>query len=432
MTSIVRPQQLFQAVRQNRRYLTIFLFGIASGLPSCLVASTLQAWFTENGLNLHTIGAVTLLVLPYSCRFLWTPLFDHYQSFKGLDRRRGWLFLMQFGLFISISSMALQQPTDSIQLYHINVPILMLLGLMTAILSASQDSLINAWQVDIFPIHERGLSAAMYVTGWRIGALLSGSLALVIAQFYNWEITYFCMALLMLLAMCLTLLAEAAPEERTLEKDNFFFRIKNIINDFYNENAASSLKTFSYIILLILTYKLGEALALSLNTTFLLRYIGFSLTAVGLVNKTISMSAALLGGLVAGVWMQRLSLYRALFLFGMIQAVANLGYVLLAIIGKNYSLLVITAFLENFCSAMGNIALIAFLMALSKGKNTVTRFALFSSLVFLPRTLVGPYAASLVTLTGWPVFFVCCFLCALPSILFVFLCKKTILTASNV
>lgn len=398
-------------IANDRRFITILLLGFSSGLPASLTASTLQAWFTDAGISLQTIGVITLLVLPYSLRFLWSPLFDYFQI-PGFDRRRGWLLVTQLGLIATITWMALITPTQTIA----QIPTLLIAGFITALLSASQDIVINAYQAEILPSHERGLGASIYVTGWRIGAIISGAVALVLANEIGWQQTYLFMATLVGIGITGTLIAPSSMESTHLAA-NLIEALIAPIHDFFERFGF---KAASLFMLLIMSYKFGDALALALNTTFLMRHIGFDLSTIGYINKTVSLIAALSGGVVAGIAMTRISLYRALLLFGFIQGVANFSYVALAYYGKSYSLLAFSAFAENFCSGMGTIALMALLMSLCNKKYTATQFALFSAIAFLARTIVGPVAAIMVSALGWSAFFAWCFLFSMPTLAFVY------------
>lgn len=418
-------QHIIKYVTRNKRHLTILLLGFSSGLPAALTASTLQAWFTQSGINLQTIGAVTFLVLPYSLRFFWAPFFDHVYL-PGLDRRRSWLFLTQVGLVAAITAMAFFTPQDFFTLNQWSVPWLMVFGFITAFFSTSQDIVINAYQIEVLPPDERGIGAAVYVTGWRIGAIVSGALALLLASLLGWHQTYLIMATLMSIGLVATLIA---PSTTFIKTTQSLFSI--IVGPFQAFFQRFGLKSAVIFLLLILTYKASDALALALNTTFLLRKMGFDLATVGIVNKTVSLISALLGGLVAGIMMTRISLYRALIIFGFIQGFATLSYALMACLGKSLVMLVLCAFSENFFSGMGNIALVALLMALCDIRYTATQFALLSATAFIARTFVGPVAATLVEHIGWAEFFIICFLISLPTLFFVYLNKNVILDLKN-
>jgi PAT family beta-lactamase induction signal transducer AmpG len=419
----ISAKQLINTLFTNRRLLIILLLGFSSGLPAALTASTLQAWFTEAGLNLYTIGAVTLLVLPYSFRFLWAPLFD-YLKVPGFDLRRGWLFLTQLGLILTICLMALYTPQQIFTLGSWSIPWLMVWGFLTAVLSTSQDIVINAYQIEILAPEERGLGASVYVMGWRVGAIISGALGLVLAKELGWKHTYFIMAGLMTIGLLATYCARPATVLKSAAP-SLVQAVIAPIRDFFERYG---LKTASLFFLLIITYKAGDALALALNTTFLLRHLGFDLATVGLVNKTVSLFAALAGGIVAGVCMTRMTLYRALLFFGLIQGAANLSYAAMAYFGKSLMLLILAAFTENFCSGMGTIALLALIMSLCNLNYTATQFALLSAIAFLARTFVGPIAAWMVDSMGWFSFFIVCFLVSLPTLFFVYATRNSIQT----
>ena len=414
-------RHIIHTLLNEQRHLVILLLGFSAGLPAALTASTLQAWFTEAGLSLQTIGAVTLLVIPYSFRFLWAPLFDHYKL-PGLDRRRGWLLFIQMGLMITIIGMAYLTPEQLFISSYGSIPWLMLLGFITAMLATSQEIVVNAYQIEILPESERGLGAAIYVAGWRIGMLISSAFALALSKKWGWQDTYLCMALFMWVGILGTMIAPKA-NVCTQTSASFLYAFVLPFKDFF---LRYGFKTGGLFLLVIVTYKASDALALALNTTFLLRQMGFDPVTVGLVNKTVSMGAALLGGVVAGIWMTKLSLYRALLVFGFIQGAANLGYVALAYFGKSLFLLVLTAFMENFCSGMGTIALLAFIMALCSVQYTATQCALLSAIAFLARVFVGPIAADMVGSIGWLTFFVVCFLISLPTLFFVYASKNSI------
>lgn len=403
--------------RDNRCWV-LLLLGFFAGLPAALIAGTLQAWFTDAGLNLRLIGGLTLLLLPYSLRFLWSPLFDEIRLSR-LGRRRSWMLVIQSLLILFILIMGLLSPTDRFA----GIPWLIVPGLMVSVLAASQEMVINAWQTEIFSVNERGFSAGVYVAGWRVGSIVSGGLALVMAAHIGWHQTYFLMAALMAFAPLVTLLAPREINNR-LPKTHSFARILYLsITTFFRQRGTQAALI---LLLLIMTFKLGDALALALNTTFLLRKIGFSLETVGYVNKTVSFIAAILGGLVGGLWMRYLSLYRALILFAVIQAFSHVGYILLIFLGRDFNGLIVAAFLENFCSGMGTIALLALIMDLCKIEYTATQLALFNALAYIPRVIVGPMAAYFVYQLGWVNFFGICIVASLLPVILVHLIKDTI------
>jgi len=403
---------------RDNRYWVLLLLGFFAGLPAALTAGTLQAWFTDAGLDLRVIGGVTLLILPYSLRFLWAPVFDEVRL-PGFDRRRGWLFLIQTGLVLSILMMAFMTPGERFGI----VPWLIVPAFMASFLAASQEMVINAWQTEVFDAEERGFSAGVYVTGWRVGAIVSGGVALILAAHVGWHSMYLMMAALMMLAPFVTLFAPRVHRDRLPRQQRLMSVMWAAIRDFFRHIGF---KAALILLLIIMTYKLGDALALALNTTFLLRKMDFSLETIGLVNKSVSLISALVGGLFGGLWMRRMSLYRALILFAVIQTLSHFGYIVLAFSGKSLNLLVMAAFFENFCSGMGTVVLLALIMNLCRVEYTATQLALFNAVAYMPRVVVGPLAASLVSHFGWGNFFGICMLASLLPVLFVRLGRRAL------
>jgi len=398
----------------NRRQLTILLLGFASGLPLALTSTTLQAWLTISGVDIVTIGIFGLVGLPYIYKFLWSPLMDRYIP-PLLGRRRGWILLTQLVLILTMAGLALFSPQT--HMFYIGV-----LALVIAFFSASQDVAIDAYRTDLLPAQERGLGAAMGVGGYRIGMLVSGGLALIMADYIGWRSTYLLISSLMLLGIIASLwgpepIFKAAPPQSLqaaiIKPFAEFYRRKNAI----------------MMILFILLYKLGDAFTAtsgSVTTTFFLRELAFSLTTVGTLTKTLGIFATILGVFLAGVLMIRLRLYIALMAFGILQGVTNLLYILLAIAGKNYSLMASVIFLDNLCAGMGTAALVALLMSLCDHRYTATQFALLLAIAALPRVVASPVAGIMVFYMGWVQFFWWSFIVAIPALILLWTMKDEI------
>ncbi|HEU4590631.1 MAG TPA: MFS transporter [Steroidobacteraceae bacterium] len=396
------PFTAYATVFRSRKILVLLLLGFSSGLPLALTGGTLQAWLTVKGVDLTTIGLFALVGQPYTYKFLWAPLMDRY-TIPLLGRRRGWLVVTQLALLGAIAWMGTLSPQDSPWL-------LAALALAVAFLSSSQDIVSDAYRTDILGAQERGAGAAVSVFGYRIAMLVSGGLALILADSWlGWTGTYWLMAALMLVGVVAVWFAEepAAPPRapHTLEQ-----AVSEPMRDFFARDGAWLL------LLLIILYKLGDAFAGSLSTAFLIRGAGFSLTEVGLVNKWLGVAATILGALAGGAMMARLRLYRALLLFGVLQAVTNLGYMALALAGKSYALMIGAVAAENLCGGMGTAAFVALLMAMCDRRHSATQYALLSALAALGRVYVGPAAGEMAKVFGWPEFFLFTFLVALPGI----------------
>ncbi len=385
----------------NQRVMSILLLGFASGLPIALTISTLQAWYTETGVKLMTIGLLSLVGLPYTFKFLWAPFFDRFTP-KWFGRRRGWIVLMQAGLAFSLAGMAILSPAKTPGL-------LAFAALMVAAFSASQDIAIDAYRTDLLHVEERGMGAAMNTVGYRLAILTSGALALILAAKLGFRVTYFIMAGLMAAEIFITIWAPAPQEMRA--PVSMAKAITEPLKEFFNRKNAVLLLIF------IVIYKLCDAFALSLNTTFLLRGVGFSLIDVGTISKIVGMGAALLGSIVGGAWMFRLGLYKSLMYFGVAQILSNLTFAWLAIVGKSYTVMAITIFVENFAGGLSTVAFVAFLMSLCDKRFTATQYAVFSALSAVGRVFVGPEAALMVNYMGWVQFYIWTAVIGIPSLM---------------
>lgn len=385
----------------NVRIGTVLLLGFSSGLPLALTGGTLQAWMTVEGVDLRTIGVFTLVGLPYTLKFLWSPVLDRFVP-PFLGRRRGWILICQLALMVLIVTMSGFSPRD--------VPwIVAFLAVMITFFSASQDVVVDAYRTDILKESERGLGAGVFVTGYRIAMLVSGALALIVSETLGWRTTYILMAGLLTIGVAAVFFGpdpeEEAPPPRTLAE-----AVSGPLKEFFSRPGAWA------FLALIFLYKLGDAFAGGLTTAFLIRGAEFSVGEVGVVNKGMGLIASIVGALFGGVIMIRLGMFRSLLYFGVLQAVSNLSFMVLALMGKSYSMMVFAVAFENLAGGMGTASFVGFLMSLCNRRYTATQFALLSALASLGRVFVGPPSGFLVELTGWPIFFFITFLTALPGL----------------
>jgi PAT family beta-lactamase induction signal transducer AmpG len=388
-------------VFRSRRIGVMVLAGFSSGLPLALTGGTLQAWMTVAGVDLRTIGVFALVGIPYTVKFLWSPLMDRFVP-PWLGRRRGWMFFTQAALLVGIAAMAFANPKGA--------PFALgAIALLVAFLSASQDIVIDAYRTDVLREPERGLGAAVFVTGYRIAMLVSGALALIFSEQIGWRNTYLLMASLMSVGIATSMFGPE-PEIRVTPPKSLQEAVIGPLKDFFSRRAAGGL------ILLIVLYKLGDAYAGTLTTAFLIRGVGFSPTEVGTINKGLGLVSLIVGAMFGGTLMVRLGLYRALMTFGVLQAASNLSFMVLSWTGKSYAMLVFTVAFENGCGGMGTAAFVALLMALCDHRYTATQYALLSSLAALGRIFVAPTSGYVVEAVGWAVFFFLTAVTALPGL----------------
>ncbi|EPQ4686283.1 muropeptide MFS transporter AmpG [Citrobacter freundii] len=395
---------------QQPRSAILLILGFASGLPLALTSGTLQAWMTVENIDLKTIGFFSLVGQAYVFKFLWSPLMDRYTP-PFLGRRRGWLLATQVLLLISIAAMGFLEPGTQLRW-------MAALAVVIAFCSASQDIVFDAWKTDVLPAEERGTGAAISVLGYRLGMLVSGGLALWMAdRWLGWQGMYWLMAALLIPCIIATLLApeptDTIPVPKTLEQ-----AVAAPLRDFFGRNNAW------LILLLIVLYKLGDAFAMSLTTTFLIRGVGFDAGEVGVVNKTLGLLATIVGALYGGILMQRLSLFRALLIFGILQGASNAGYWLLSITDKHMFSMAAAVFFENLCGGMGTAAFVALLMTLCNKSFSATQFALLSALSAVGRVYVGPVAGWFVEAHGWPTFYLFSVFAAIPGLILLLVCRQ--------
>lgn len=373
----------------NKRLFIVFILGFSSGLPMALISSTLQAWFAYSGMSVLATGALSLVSLPYAYRIFWGPILDRY-SLCSLGKRRSWILAMQVLLLLGFNLMAWFSPDHYPRL-------LAFLALILACFSATQDVVIDAQRAEYLPPTEHALGASLAVFGYRLALLLSGGLALIMAEQFGWAFTYRFMGCVMIIGMFAVLVSEE-PSVEIKEKTSLTFSFIAPIKELLARPGIIALLLF------VFCYKLGEAFTTTTSgivMPFLIQGLGFSLDTIGYINKMLGIVAVLLGGLTAGFILMRCSLYRSLFLFGLLQALTNVLFVALALYGKNVTLLAIAVFSDNFAAGLGSTALVALFMRLVNKQFTGTQFSILVALSTLPRIISGPVAATIQMSIGW-------------------------------
>lgn len=384
----------------NRRTVVVLFLGFSSGLPLALTGGTLQAWLTVAGVDIRDIGLFALVTLPYTLKFLWAPVLDWLVP-PWLGRRRGWMLITQAALAAAIAAMAGIAPAAAPWW-------LAAAALAVAFLSATQDIAVDAYRADVLRPPERGFGAALAVGGYRVAMIVSGALALIVAERSGFERAYRLMAALMLVGVAATLAGPPPGGARAPATVGRAYR--EPVRELLGRRAALG------VLVLVVLYKLGDAFAGTLTTAFLIRGAGFSAGEVGAVYKGFGLAVTLLGLLAGGTLLARLGVYRALMLFGVLQAVTNLGFMALAFAGRDFTVMTAVVGLENLAGGMGTAAFVALLMGLCDHRYTATQYAVLSALAAVGRVLVGPPAGYLVEAVDWPVFFLLTFFAALPGL----------------
>ena len=384
--------------------LVAFLMGFSSGLPLLLTLTVLQAWMKEEGVDLTVIGAVTLVGLPYTLKFVWAPVLDRFTP-PFLGRRRGWLLVIQLALMGAVAGLGRTDPLG-------NPWMVIAAAFAVTFFSASQDIVIDAYRREDLPDRELGLGSSLYINGYRIGMLLASGGGLILADRIPFSAVYLIMAACLIPGVVTTLLAPEPPlpagAPTTLKE-----AVIDPLVEYFQRNGALSILAF------ILLYKVGDSMASAITTPFYLE-IGFSKTEIGAVVKLFGFWATIGGALAGGIAMVRLGIYRSLWIFGVLQALSTAGFALLARIGYSIPLLSGVIAFENLSSGMGTAAYAAFMASITHKRFTATQYALLSSLMGVPRVMASAPSGFLAKHMGWGAFFVFCALAAIPGLLLLY------------
>ena len=399
---MVKPTNLLNSFL-TKKVIICFFTGFTSGLPLFILISLLPAWLMESGLDLKSIGLFALIQFPFTWKFLWAPLFDRFSFSMG--RRRGWLIIFQVLLLVSISISGFIDPKSQIMTVAI-------ISITIAIFSASQDVVIDAYRRELLLDNELGLGNAIHVNAYKISSLIPGSLSLILADVFSWELVFFITGLFMMPGIILTILIKE-PLLKTMPPKTIKEAIIEPFKEFINRKG---IKEACLILLFIFLYKVGDSMATALATPFYMD-LGFSMTEIGIIAKNAGLWASISGGILGGIWMIKLGINRALWIFGFMQMFATLSFAWLAISGDNPLILGITVGLEFFAAGLGTTAFIAYIAKTTNPKFTATQFALFTSLAAVPRTITNASTGYLVEIFGWHNFFIFCFFIAIPAMI---------------
>ena len=387
----------------TKKMLICIFTGFTSGLPLFILISLLPAWLMDSGLELKAIALFSFIQLPYVLKFLWAPLFDGFSFSMG--RRRGWLIIFQVLLLASISMAGLLDPKSQI----ITVAII---STAIAFFSASQDAVIDAYRRELLLDNELGLGTAIHVNAYRIAGLIPGSLALILADVFAWDLVFFITGLFMIPGIVLTILIKE-PLLKVMPPKT----VKQaVIEPFMEFISRKGIKEAILILLFIFLYKIGDSMATALATPFYMD-LGFSMTEIGVIAKTVGFWASIIGGILGGILMIKIGINRALWIFGFMQMFATLSFAWLAISGYSPLILGITVGLEFFAAGLGTTAFIAYIAKTTNPKFTATQFALFTGLSAVPRTITNASTGYLVEFFGWHNFFIFCSFIAIPGMI---------------
>ncbi|WP_279459171.1 AmpG family muropeptide MFS transporter [Actinobacillus delphinicola] len=401
----------------SRNMLICVFTGFSSGLPLYILVSLLPVWLRKDGVDLKTIGFFTLVTLPFTWKFLWSPLMDRYVP-PFLGRRRGWMLITQVLLLVSLMLFGFINPKT-----EMGLSLLAGLSTLVAFFSASQDIVLDAYRREILPDKELGLGNSIHVNMYRVAGLVPGALSLILADHYSWRVVFIITALFMLPGLFLTLVLSYEPniplkKHRTL-RDN----VIEPFSEFFRRKGA---KAALGVLVFIFLYKLGDSMATALISPFYLD-MGFSPTQIGIVVKNAALWPMIVASIVGGIIMLKIGINRALWLFGVVQLVTILGFAWLAHFGhfdhvdmKALFSLALVVSGEYIGVGLGTAAFVAYMARETNPLYTATQLALFTSFAALPRATFNSQAGALIEYFGYYHYFWFCFFLAIPGMLCLF------------
>jgi PAT family beta-lactamase induction signal transducer AmpG len=392
----------------SRRVGAVSLLSLSSGLPLGLVWLSVPTWMAAVGVDIKTVGLITLAQAPYSFKFVWAPLMDRvWPPFLG--RKRGWILATQVLLAALFGVLAAVAATPTVGAVS---------GLLLAIsfASATQDIAIDAYAVEVLRADEQGPAAGTRTALYRVAMWLSGNAVISLSQWQvdgapvlGWQTTIFALALVFLALVPVTLWAPE-PEAQPAPPTSLAAAVWEPFVGFLARPRALEIASFLFL------YKLADNLAGALIRPFL-QQRGYDAWDVGVGSGTATLVSIALGVFVGGFAAQRLSMTRALWVFGVVQGMSNVGYALVAALPVDRGLLYAAVSLENFTGGLGTAAFSFLMLRLTEKRFSATQYALLSSLFGLGRTLTGPVSGALADALGWTWFFLLSVPAALPGLL---------------
>ncbi len=380
---------------------SIALLSIPSGLPLGLVWTLVPTWLTMQGVDIKTVGVITLSQAPYAFKFLWSPLIDRFVP-PWLGRKRGWILLAQMSLAVLHGLLAAVAT-------NLEVGVVAALTLLVAFASATQDIALDAYAVEALEPSEHGLASGARTAMYRVAFWMTGRVAISVGPTLGWDVTIAIQAALYLASLPVTVFA---PEPRVAVSAPTSLRdaVWRPFVEFFRTRHALEIAAFFVL------YKLADNLAQSLVTPFLVQ-VGFTPAFVGVYSGAAGLVGILVGTLLGGFFTSLIGVNRALWIFGLLQAVSNAGYGLVAHVGANAPLMLGAVFFESACTGLGTAAFGALLLRLTQKQFSATQYALFSSIFALGRTLAGPVAGAFADAIGWRDFFLLSIASAVPGML---------------
>lgn len=413
----------FQALF-NKRMLICLFNGVSAGLPLYYLIQLVPAWLRTEEVDLKTIGLFSLVGIPYTWKFLWSPLLDYLElPFLGL--RRGWMIITQMACMLSMFSLAFLNP-------QMDMELIVLAAIAMAFFSASQDIVLDAYRRELLPDRELGLGNSMYMNGYRAAGFIPGGLGLILSDYLSWTAVHFIIGSFMLIGIVKTL----AIKEVSIKKRKVRTLAESVVDPLVEFFSRKGVRPALLFLSFLFFYKLGDNMATALSTPFYID-VGFSNQVIGSTIKLVSFWAMMAGAFIGGATIYKIGINRSLWIFGVVQMVSIFGFAVLNEAGPIIWILSLVIAFEYLGVGLGASALTAYMARATNMNFTATQFALFSSLIAVPRTFANATTGFLIegikpedgwfyttfgamAGMGYTDFFIFCGLCALPGMILLY------------
>ena len=394
------------------KMLVMFFFGFSSGFPYYIVKDVLKLWMTESNIDLTTIGLFSALSLPYTLKFIWSPLMDGYVP-RFLGRRRGWILMAQAGLMISIALIGQFDPSQS--LFWIAI-----MGLCINFFGASQDISLDAFRREYLTSDELGFGTGVWMNAWRLGMYVSVGLSLLTELNFSWATIHILLSLMMGVGI-LTTLFVSEPEIEEIPPGSIREAVFEPFVEFFSRDRAL------LVLLFILLYKIGDNMAGAMTIPFILK-MGFSKTEYFVIVKGIGMFGLFGGVILGGSIMIRLGIARSLWVFGILQALSTAFFAIMVIMDHTalawleYRQVILGGIVgfEFFSTGLGQAAYATYMAIQTNKRFTATQYALLTSLMAVPGVVAASATGFMATVLGWETFYLLCAVAAIPGLLLLF------------
>ena len=396
----------------SNKTILMLLFGFISGFTIVITGNSLNFWMAKSNLSTKIIGLLSIVSIPYSFNFLWSPIVDRYNIPYISDKfghRYSWITILHILMGIAIFFLSLCDPYTGVQKIFVT-------SLIISFFSSTKDAVLNAWRSEIIEGNKQGSVIGIYIFGYRIGLLLSSSGSIYLSTIISWSSIYRVYSFIVLIfPLLLFVFSKDYRNKRDnviIVKDNFIFSIfiKNTIKGY------GGIISFIIILLFLILYRMPDNFFISMINIFILE-LDYNEYEIASIGKVLGVLGAIIGGFIASFLLDKISITRSLYIFGIIHAFSFLLFLILILYGHNLIIYTIVIGIQSLTSGMCMASYIAYITSLCHGKYRATQYSLLSSMMGLSRSLFPTISGYIVSYTGWYMFYIFIFLISIPSII---------------